>query len=53
MFLWKSGVNHHVNYKSTKASTSNPNGKSPPRDKTLGLEPDTRFYEIEDGDNTE
>ena len=28
-------------------------GKPPPGDKTHGIEPDIRFYELEDGDNTE
>ena len=36
-----------------KASTSNPLGKPPPGDKSLGLEPAIRFYLIEDGDKTE
>ena len=36
-----------------KASTAKPSGKLPPGDKTCGLEPDIRFYEIEDGDVTE
>ena len=38
---------------SVKASTAKPLGKPPPRDKTCGLEPYIRFYEIEDGDDTE
>ena len=39
--------------KIVKASTSKPNSKPPPGDKTLGIDPDNRFYEIEDGDKTE
>ena len=39
--------------KTIKASTDKPNSKPPPGDKTLGIEPVVRFYEIEDGDNTE
>ena len=38
---------------SVKASTAKPLGKPPPGDKTCGIEPDIRFYEIEDGDETE
>ena len=37
---------------SVKASTEKLLGKPPPGDKTLGIEPDIRFYEIEDSDNT-
>ena len=32
--------------KTVKASTVKPNGKPPPVDKYLGIEPDIRFYEI-------
>ena len=39
--------------KSTKASTSKPNGKHPPGDKTLGIYPTICFYKIEDLYNTE
>ena len=35
-----------------KASTVNPNGNPPPRDKTLVLDPSISFYEMEDGDKT-
>ena len=36
-----------------KSSTANPIGNPTPRDKTIGLDPDKRFYKIEDGDDTE
>ena len=36
-----------------KASSAKPSGKPPPGDKTCGIDPATRFYEIEDGDGTE
>ena len=40
--------------KIVKASIANPNGKSTPGDKILGLDPDIQFYEIEDdGKNQE
>ena len=42
-----------ISLKTVKASTAKPNGKPPPGDKTLGLDSLIRFYEIEDGDNTE
>ena len=42
-----------VSLKPVKASAANNNGKPPPGDKTLGVDPDIRFYEIEDGDKTE
>ena len=35
---------------SVKASSDKPSGKPPPRDKILGLDPEIRFYDIEDGD---
>ena len=38
---------------SVKALSANPLGKPPPGDKTLGIEPTTRFYEMEDVDDTE
>ena len=38
---------------SVKASTSKPSGKPPPGDKTCGIDPAIRFYEIEDEDETE
>ena len=38
---------------SVKASAAKPLGNPPPGDKTLGIEPATRFYKIEDGDKTE
>ena len=38
---------------SVKDSSAKPLGKPPPRDNTFGLEPDIRFYAIEDGDDTE
>ena len=39
--------------RSVKASSADPSGKPPPGDKTCGIEPGIRFYEIEDGDETE
>ena len=40
--------------KNIKASTANPNsGNPPPGDKTFGLEPKIRLYELKDSDNTE
>ena len=38
---------------SVKASTAKPSGKPPPGDITYGIEPYIRFYEIEDGYETE
>ena len=38
---------------SVKASASKPSWKSPPGDKNFGIEPEIRFYAIEDGDKTE
>ena len=38
---------------SVKASATNPSGKPPPGDKTIGLDPEIRFYAIEDIDDTE
>ena len=38
---------------SAKASTSKPLGKSTPGYRSLGLDPDISFYEIEDGDKTD
>ena len=35
-----------------KASIYKPLGKPPPGDKTIGTDPDIRFYEIEDVNNT-
>ena len=35
-----------------KASTSKPSWKPPPGDKSIGIDPAIRFYEIEDGDKT-
>ena len=35
---------------SVKASAAKPSGKPLPGNKTLGIEPDIRFYDIEDGD---
>ena len=42
-----------ISMKTAKASTAKPNGKPPPVDKTLGIDPYTHFYEIEEFDNTE
>ena len=39
--------------KTVKASTSKPNGKPPPGDKSLRVEIDIPFYEIEGIDKTE
>ena len=36
-----------------KDSAANPSGKPPPRDETLGLDPEIRFYAIYDTDETE
>ena len=38
---------------SVKSSTAKPSGKSLPGDKTLVIEPETRFYAIEVSDKTE
>ena len=38
---------------SSKASAAKPSGKPPPGDKSFGLDPDIRFYDIEDKDETE
>ena len=38
---------------SVKASAAKPSGKPPSRDKTLGVDPEIRFYAIEDGGETE
>ena len=38
---------------SVKDSSANPLGNTPTGDKTLGLETEIRFYDIEDGDDTE
>ena len=38
---------------SVKDSSAKTLGKTPPGDKTLGLDPEIRFYAIEDGDDTE
>ena len=39
--------------KALKSSTYKSNGKPPPGDKLLGIEPDICLYEREDGDKTE
>ena len=39
--------------KLAKSQTAKPNGKSPPDDKTFGIEPDICFCEIKDSDNNE
>ena len=41
-----------ISIKTVKASTSKPNRKPPPGDKTIGLETAIRFYEIEYGNKT-
>ena len=38
---------------SVKDSSAKPSGKPPPGDKTFGIEPEIRFYAIEDCDETE
>ena len=38
---------------SVKVSAAKPSGKPPTGDKTWGIDPDIRFYDIEDGDETE
>ena len=38
---------------SVKDSADNPSGKPPPRDKTSGIDPDIRFYDIEYRNETE
>ena len=43
----------NVSMKPAKASTAKTNGKPPYRDKTLGIDPEIWFYEIEDSDKTE
>ena len=42
-----------ISTKTVKASTAKNNGKPPPENEPLGIDPDIRFYEIEDGDKTE
>ena len=42
-----------VSMKTLKASTAKTNGRPPPGDKSLGIEPDILLYEIEDGDKNE
>ena len=39
--------------KPVKASIAKSNGNPTSVDKNFGIEPEIRFYEIEDGDNTE
>ena len=39
--------------RAVNASTDKPKNKPPLGNKSLGIEPDSRFYEIEDGDKTE
>ena len=39
--------------RSVKDSAAKPSGEPPPRDKSSGLEKAIRFYDIEDGDETE
>ena len=39
--------------KKIKDSTAKPNSNTPSGGKIIGIEPDIRFYEIEDSDNTE
>ena len=42
-----------ISLKNTKDSTAKPNGKPLIRNKKVGIDPATRFYEIEDIDKTE
>ena len=49
----KENKSRTIRLKTVKASTEKPNGKPPPGDKSLDLEPDIHIYEIEDGDKTE
>ena len=51
--MLKDNISKTVSLKPVKSSTANPRGKPLPGDKTLWLDPDIHFYEIEDGDNTE
>ena len=51
--VFKDKIEKYTSLKLTKASPSKPNDKPPPGDKTLRIKPDIRFYEIEDGNNTE
>ena len=39
--------------KTVKSSTAKPKGNPLSGDKTLGIDPDIHFYEIEGGDKTE
>ena len=39
--------------KTVKITIAKPNGKPPTGDESLGIEPYTHLYEIEDGDKTE
>ena len=41
-----------ISLKTVKASTSKPNGKPPPEDKTLGVEPYIHVNELEECDKT-
>ena len=42
-----------IKVKTVETSTANHNGKPPPGDKSLGIEPFIRFYDIEGSDKTE
>ena len=42
-----------VSLKPLEDSADKPNSKPLPGDKSIGIDPDTLFYEIEDSDNTE
>ena len=46
-------MENNASLKPVKASTSKPNNNPPSWDKTLGIDPDTCFYEKEDCDNTD
>ena len=50
-FPWNVKNNGKKSY--VKASACKPLVKPPPRDKTLGIEPEIRFYALEDCDDTE
>ena len=45
-------MQNSVSLKLTKELKAKPNGKPPTRNKTLGIDPDIWFYEIEDVDKT-
>ena len=46
----KKSISNKISF---KASEANPLGNPPSGDKSCGIEPDIRFYDIEDVDDTE